>query len=198
MGSGAAVSRANPAGKECRRIPINPGSRRRSGNSRSALFVIGPAIVTLRVAIGPLAQTDSTPGAEGHPRATSRSAESDRLFGRGRAIAATEGGRQISAFDVDTPVAARSQPQSTRTRRVVSHHRRDQMDIPRPIEERAEGFRTASSASGLRASHPSGPAAPRLSLHPMGHRRGTRARDRTRDTRCRLHTRRHQPAACST
>jgi hypothetical protein len=71
------------------------------------------------------------------------------------------------------------------------------MDIPRPIEERAEGFRTASSASGLRASHPSGPAAPRLSLHPMGHRRGTRAPGRTRDTRCRLHKRTHQPAACS-
>jgi len=188
---GAAVSRANPAGKSTGASVI-PGSQRRSGNSRSVLFVIGganrPAASRRR----------STPSAEGHPRAASTSAESDRLFGIGRAIAATEGGQQISAFDVDTPIAARSQPQSTRMRRVVSHHQRDQMDIPRPIEERAEGFRTASTASGPRASHPSGPAAPRLSLHPMGHRRGTRAPGRTRDTRCRLHNRTHPSAACST
>jgi len=188
---GAAVSRANPAGKKYRRI------RHSRISTEIREFAVSLVRHWWREPPGSL-KTTLYPSAEGHPRAASTSAESDRLFGIGRAIAATEGGQQISAFDVDTPIAARSQPQSTRTRRVVSHHQRDQMDIPRPIEERAEGFRTASTASGPRASHPSGPAAPRLSLHPMGHRRGTRARDRTRDTRCRLHTRRHQPAACST
>jgi len=39
---GAAVSRANPAGKSTGASVI-PGSQRRSGNSRSVLFVIGGA-----------------------------------------------------------------------------------------------------------------------------------------------------------
>jgi hypothetical protein len=182
VGSRAAVSRANLAGK----TTSHPSSPDLNGD---------PGIPGQPCS---LAQPGSTLGSEGHPRAASTSAESDRLFEIGRAIAATEGRQQISAFDVDIPIAGRSQPRSTRTRRVGSHHRRDPMDIPQPIEEPAQGFRIASGASGLRASHPSGPAAPRLSVHPMGHRRGTRARGRTRDTRCRLHTRRHQPAACST
>ena len=140
-----------------------------------------------------------TRGAEVSPRAASAPAESGRLRGLRRVIAAAEGEQQISAADGDRWIGfARNQLQSIRTRRVVSHHRKDPMDIPRPIEERAEGFQIASSVRDVTAFRPSGPAAPRLSLHARGHGRGTRAPGHTRDTRCRLHRGTHQPTLCST
>lgn len=139
------------------------------------------------------------PGAEVPLRAASTPGGSGRLFEMRRLIVVAEGERQISAFDVDIQIAAvRDRPRSTRRRRVVSHPRWDQTDIPRPVEERSEGFRTGSIASGLVGFRPSGPAARRLSLHATGHGRGTRAPGDTRDTRCHLHRRTRQWAVCST
>jgi hypothetical protein len=112
---------------------------------------------------------------------------------------AAECEQQISASDRDTQIAgARNQPQSIHTRRVVSHHRKIPMGIPRPIEECAEGFQTASSARDVTAFRPSGPAAARLSLHATGRGRGTRAPDHTHGRRCRLHRATHRPAVYST
>jgi hypothetical protein len=138
-------------------------------------------------------------GAEVPPRAASTSAELDRLCGIRPVIAVAESEQQISAFDVDTTIAAaRSRLQSTRRRRVVSHHRWDQTDILRPIEERAEGFRIASVRAVCPRAAPVIRRGPRRSVDATDHGRGTRAPGSSRDTRCRLDRRTHQRAASST
>lgn len=175
-GPTVAVSRVNLAGK---RACLNPDLFGDPGT------YLGPAIRAL--------------GAEVPPRGASALAESGRLFGIRRVIAAAEGPQQISASDRDTQIGvARSQPQSIRTRRVVSHHRKNPTDILRLTEERAEGCRTASTATSLPPCRPSGPAARRLSLHATDHGRGTRAPGHICDTRCRLHRGMRQSPVCST